>query len=190
MDLHNLGRVPRDIKYVPGRFPYRLGHLETESLILKQYTIKLLSKKLGSRILKKSQDYLEEQISEGKIDTGIGFGFSILSYAVAQKYSAYLNVCVWHREFPTFLTNRLFLIDSENPHNIHESATINGGIPMWALGIYEHEKKAWRKYLESKIVVEGDVEREEGRELFIPTQRSESAKRQYLEDFGVNSSYD
>jgi hypothetical protein len=80
-----------------------------------------------------------------------GMGFAILSTDM-------LNIAIWDRKTPFLLKNRLYCFDPEKSEVIETIKRLNtdeeGPFCAFELGIVNHERKQWLKYLQSRRTTE------------------------------------
>jgi hypothetical protein len=95
---------------------------------------------------------LEQEIDKKRIEPLIGLGFAILSEDM-------LNVARWDTEYPIVIKNQVYGY-KKNDLRTAELLDIGnaGSFCIWELGIVDHEKNAWKRYLESERT-ERDKER-------------------------------
>ncbi len=145
-EYKNIGNVTCDnVK----RSSIYTGLLKTPSLVLKMYELYKSHKvPFCQRVAGYSADFLEEQIEKGKIKSLSGIGFSILSEDT-------LNVAVWDKNCPIVLKNQIYetnidKLDISEIFTKQLDIRKDGSFCIWELGIVNHERNAWKKYLESQ----------------------------------------
>jgi len=138
--IEQLGNI-KNYKHEP-RTARAQGLVTNPKLVLKLYS---MAKSLHptERTIYYTGKILENKIDEGEIKPLIGLGFAILSEDM-------LNVARWDTEYPIVLKNQIYgferSVDSLEPLNINDV----GSFCIWELGIINHEKEAWKKYLQSE----------------------------------------
>ncbi len=152
MKLEKLGNAP---KYMhEPRYASPQGIIETSNLVLKMYD--MLSLGIQNPV-DGAKRFLNREINAGNINPLNGMGFAILSRDM-------LNVSRWDNKYPIVVKNQIYTFDpsSKKPFESAKRASVDeiGPFCIWELGIANHEKEAWKKYLASK--------------------RSEQDKRNYL----------
>ncbi len=144
MKLDNLGNF-RNFENPP-RLVKPLDLIATPNLILKGYDM-YTEKPSEIETIVQMENFLKQEIEEGKIDPRIGLGFAILSKNM-------LNVVRWDTLLPIVAINNLYEFPEENRDIMNAwSLDINndcGTYCLWELGIANHEKEAWKKYLASE----------------------------------------
>lgn len=140
----------KDVGYIEGEFDNPLrkarmtGLIITPKLTLKGYDM-YTKEPSTNKTINKMEQFLIKEIEQNKIDPKIGFGFVILSKDM-------LNISRWDNEYPIVIVNSLYQF-SEESKNIHEAEKLSvdefGPYCLWELGIVNHERKAWLKYLNS-----------------------------------------
>jgi len=121
------------------------GRIYTDSLILKMYSMKKIRNKGDtSHLIKNAKDFLMKEIRNKKINSGIGFGFSILSEDM-------LNIAIWDKSHPIVLKNQIYGYKENFLDNIKLLDVRNiGNFCLWELGIVNFERSCWMNYLKSK----------------------------------------
>lgn len=141
MSLEDLGNVREDYKHEP-RTARAQGLITNPKLILKLYSMAKDSYPTG-RTINDARKILNKKINEGEINPFIGLGFAILSEDM-------LNVARWDTEYPIVLKNQIYGFEgSVNSLELLEIDKV-GSFCIWELGIVNHEKDIWKKYLQSK----------------------------------------
>lgn len=140
MILDNIGNIREEYEHKQRTARIR-GIVETPRLCLKVYS---MAKDLHptEKTMRKTYQLLKEHIDKGKISPLIGLGFAILSEDI-------LNVARWDDEYPIVLKNQLYGFDRSIKSAKPLDITDVGTFCIWELGIVNHEKEAWKKFLES-----------------------------------------
>ena len=145
MAYKNIGNIPIEYKHKE-REVEPIGLIKEPSLILKLYNMYIMDKPISSRgqLLNESREFLIEEVRRGRIDPLIGLGFSILSEDM-------LNVARWDAECPIVLKNQIYGYKNGDLGTA-ELLDIRdvGSFCIWELGIVNHERSSWKKYLESE----------------------------------------
>ena len=143
-ELENVGNINHIFKN-PVRRVKPIGFLTTPKLVLKQYD--MYTEKSSSMSAINSMDrFLLNEIDNNKLDPKLGLGFVILSKDM-------LNVARWDNKYPIVAFNNLYEFPEKERNNMNPtplSVDNSGGYCVWELGIVNHERKAWMKYLNSK----------------------------------------
>ena len=143
MKLDNLGNF-RNFENPP-RLVKPLDLIATPNLILKGYDM-YTEKPSEIETIVQMENFLKQEIKDGKIDPRLGLGFAILSKDM-------LNVVRWDNTYPIVAVNNLYEFPEEDRDIMNAKLLdINdcGAYCLWELGIVNHEKKAWEKYVDSK----------------------------------------
>ena len=111
-------------------------------LSLKFYEMYLSGKPFDKNLIKQSTDFLHNEIKKGRIETYIGTGFAILSEDM-------LNVAIWDNEHPIVLKNQIYGYKKDFERAELLDMGDVGSFCIWELGIVNHERNAWKKFLES-----------------------------------------
>jgi len=146
LSLHgNLGNFEN-----PRRFAKPEGLIGDSSLVLKLYN---MYSQHGKNPVEESKEFLKEKIKRGEIEALSGLGFAILSKDM-------LNINRWDWRYPIVVKNEIWeydpkigLLGTIERVNINET----GPYCVWELGIVNHEKNAWLKYLDSKMMEEDKI---------------------------------
>ncbi|HLD48794.1 MAG TPA: hypothetical protein VJB11_00350 [archaeon] len=134
--------IPDDYELVQ-RESTRTGIVICSSIILKFYDMHKTGNAPDAKLIDESQTFLLNEIKKGNIEPYLGLGFAILSEDM-------LNVTRWDSEYPIVLKNQIYGYKKD-----FESAELLdirdvGSFCIYELGIVNHERNAWKKYLESK----------------------------------------
>ncbi len=155
---NKLGKVDENYKHEPRNILYS-GLINHPSLVLKMYS--MFKEAITQGNVDEARTFMQDRIDSGEIEPLLGMGFAILSEDM-------LNVARWDAKYPIVLRNEIYGYEqSHKDFKYFSEATLLdprevGSFCAWELGIVNHEKKAWLKYLVS--------------------QRKESDKERYLED--------
>ncbi|MBI2546974.1 MAG: hypothetical protein HYW23_00830 [Candidatus Aenigmarchaeota archaeon] len=155
-----LGNVPQGYVHKQ-RKVWSAGLVTAPSLVLKLYDMYVDGTPPHDiAFIRQSKEFLKKEIRQGKIEPYLGLGFVILSEDM-------LNVARWDTKYPVVIKNQIYGygqgllgapdLDTAKPLDIRSE----GAFCIWELGIVNHEKNAWKRYLKSK--------------------RSEADKMQYLD---------
>jgi hypothetical protein len=156
MDLESLKKYKHEPRMVKPR-----GLLNTPEISLKLYDMFTKDDCIGSNPTREAEEFLKEEIARGEINPHSGLGFAILSKDM-------LNVARWYKTYPIVLQNNLYEF-KPNFQKVTETSTEEAGsFCIWELGIVNHEKEAWKKFLTSNKdnrdvtnylnnVIEGDL---------------------------------
>ncbi|MBU3906935.1 MAG: hypothetical protein KKA64_01660 [Nanoarchaeota archaeon] len=153
-----IGNIREDYQHEP-RIIAPMGLVVNPQLVLKTYSMmKHGTENVESFI--EVKNFLDEEIQKGNITPLIGLGFAILSEDM-------LNVARWDVEYPIVIKNQIYGYKYEQEGDLSKTAErldINnvGAFCVWELGIVNHEKEAWKRFLSSS--------------------RMEENKKKYLED--------
>ena len=143
-DLTKVGNVdaPLDLSVKAVRVG---GLVITPELVLKLYWMLNPEKNIEPGRNNDLQDFLKSEIQSRRIEPEIGLGFAIYS-------EGYLNVSRWRKENPIVLRNQVYSAYPNSPIKTMIPADISseGSFCLWELEIVDHEREAWKKYLESK----------------------------------------
>jgi hypothetical protein len=143
--LKDLGNVRQGFRN-PDRFATPCGLLMTPKLILKKYDMHFAEYPDEIRV-EGMERFLSKEIEKGKVSPRIGLGFAIFSKDM-------INVVRWDDKYPIVAVNNLYEfldMDKEYLKPAKLDVDNSGAYCVWELGIMEHEKKAWMKYLNSKF---------------------------------------
>jgi hypothetical protein len=154
INLENIGNV-EGYTHEP-RTARAEGILLDERLALKLYSMVKQNPPAEEKI-REVIEIRDNKIQNQEISPLIGMGFMILSEDM-------LNVARWDDKYPIVLKNQIYEfkegdLKTLNPLELKEA----GSFCMWELGIVNHEKQAWKKYLCS--------------------QRNKKDKEEYLDNF-------
>jgi hypothetical protein len=144
-ELDHLGNVGEGFEN-PERIVRPLGPFVTRDLVLKLYDMYTEKPSDIMGVVGNMENFLRKEINTGNIDPKIGLGFVILSKDM-------LNVVRWDKEYPIVAVNSIYGFPEENRDVMNSkklSADEIGAYCAWELGIVDHERKAWIKYLNSK----------------------------------------
>jgi len=139
----NIGNLPKDYKHEPRRVN-NVELIVTPSLILKKYTMNKENELFYCETLVETSDFISGQVAIGKIKPLSGLGFVILSHGM-------INVARWDDKCPIVLKNQVYKYEKGHPsfatlQDIREA----GSFCVWELGIVNHERKAWKRFLSSQ----------------------------------------
>lgn len=91
-------------------------------------------------------EFVGRKLTEKEIDPRSGLGFVILSKEI-------LNITRWDDKCPLVLINDVYEFDRED-ESLSKTRKVDirdvGSYCVWELGIVNHERLAWMKYLDSK----------------------------------------
>jgi len=149
--LDNLGNVKLGYKN-PKRKVIPFGHIKTPNLTLKKYDM-YVGEPSSQVKLDHIGEFLDNEIENGRINPRIGLGFTILSGDM-------LNVVRWDKEYPIVAVNNLYEFSNRDKDYLKPNrlkVDDFGAYCVWELGIVEHERKAWIKYLNSKKTQEDKI---------------------------------
>lgn len=141
MVCKNLGKIPEGYKHKQHEV-YPVGLITSPELVLKFYELYVKGKPLRESLIKQGKDFLKFEIKDKKINPHSGLGFAILSEDA-------LNVARWDNKTPILLKNQVY--SYKRNLNTAELLDISkdGPFCIWELGIVNHERKEWEKYLSS-----------------------------------------
>ncbi|MFH1211027.1 MAG: hypothetical protein V1645_03860 [archaeon] len=132
---HHIQRVVHPVTVV--RDPY---------VLIKFYEMHIKGQKPTGSFVMDGVSALEEELDiPFRIDHGCGLGFAILSHDT-------LNVDVWDKKDPHVLRNTLYGFKTFRGkiRNFEQlDLDDSGSFCIWELGIVNHEKEAWKRYLAS-----------------------------------------
>lgn len=152
MKLENLGNAPEYIH--ESRYASPEGIIATPVLVLKMYDLQLSG---INNPIDAARGFLNREIDAGNINPLIGMGFAILSRGM-------LNVSRWDKKYPIVINNKIYTFDINFKRSFESARKVSvdevGPFCIWELGIVNHEREAWKEYLDS--------------------ERSEQDKRNYL----------
>lgn len=153
MAYENLGNIPDNYKHEK-RVAYPAGLFENSALVLKIYEMLKVNEKdkwdpnmlLGERSMLLGE-FLSNKIKEGNMKPYLGLGFAILSEGM-------LNVARWDVKYPYVLKNQIYEFENDDlrTDSLSDIRDI-GAFCAWELGIVDHERNAWLRYLESERTV-------------------------------------
>jgi len=141
---------PGQTGYIPGNFDnnemhaYALGPVDAHPFLFKAY--ELFSEnhphsRVGDSVRSDFEKFLKTQAPHLPKEAGIGF-------AILGKDT--VNIARWSAEHPIVLKNSLYGFRK----NILEAKELDikeaGAYCIWELGIVNHERRIWKKYLDSK----------------------------------------
>jgi len=155
IDYNSIGNLRDDYQHQP-RVVEPKGLVVTPNLVLKLYS---MFKDLPpeKRTVAEAKKILKKDITREVLDPLSGMGFAILSEDM-------LNVSRWDDEYPIVLKNDIYCFDKGN---IKSAELVDvrdaGSYCVWELGIVNHERDAWMRFLNSG--------------------RGKSEKQRYLDDF-------
>jgi len=135
----------------PRRFVKPEGLIKDSHLILKLYNMYSQNEQ---NPVDESKRFLLEKMEYGEIETLSGIGFAILSKDM-------LNINRWDRDCPIVIKNDLWSYEPKKGLlKSIEKCDVNkiGPYCIWELGIVNHEKNSWMKYLNSKMKREDELE--------------------------------
>jgi len=145
----------KNYKHVP-RVALPSGLIISPNLILKMYNM-IEGNAMKQNPVNSSKGFLENEIKEGRITPLVGLGFAILSKDM-------LNVGIWDVDYPIVIKNQLYLYITNFEKDVKKLDIAEvGPFCIYELGIVNHERTAWKKYLTSP--------------------RTKEDKKRYLEDF-------
>ena len=150
----NIGNIGGDYDHRPRWVtPWKL--FESPNLVLKMYSMVIKGESSLSNPVSDAEEFLRKEIKEGKIDPLTGLGFAILSEDT-------LNVARWDTKQP-IVKNQIYGYENGDMKTA-EPLDISdvGSFCIWELGIVNHEREAWKRYLKYR--------------------RTEAAKIRYLDD--------
>ena len=138
--IANVGNLGEDYKYT-FKDVNNIELIVTPNLILKNYTMHISNRAYPVEMLCDESDFIEGQICIGKIKPFSGLGFVILSDDM-------INVARWDEEV---IKNQLYGYEKGRPSfatplDIRE----DGSFCVWELGIVNHEREAWKRFLDSQ----------------------------------------
>lgn len=151
VDYHQIGNI-KEYKHEQ-REVVPAGLVKSPYLILKMYN--MITKEKPVNPVEDAKEFLIKEIRDNNLKSFIGLEFVILSKDM-------LNVRRWDSDYPIVLKNQLYEyvnFDFISKLSIDEA----GPFCIWELGIVNHEKEAWKKYLTSS--------------------RTNGDKKRYLENF-------
>ena len=141
--LKGLGNVKPEYRN-PERFSGPRGHIRTPKLVLKKYDM-YVGEPSDSEKLDNMERFVIKEIEDGRIDPRIGLGFTIFSRDM-------INVVRWDNKFPIVAVNNLYEFSDRDKDYLRPTKLDVGNFGaycVWELGIVDHERKAWIKYLNS-----------------------------------------
>ena len=143
LDLSQVGNVSKDYQHESRTVRFH-GLITNPSLVLKMYSM-VKDKPFHDLAIGSADAILEYAVHDGKLEPLLGLGFAILSEDM-------LNVSRWGIEYPFVLKNKIFSIESNaidviTPKFLDTNEV--GAYCAWELGIVNHEKNAWLRYLTS-----------------------------------------
>jgi len=145
-DFRNVGNIDKKFR-TAGKRVIPVSLLTNPALVLKMYSMidssekKFTNEKLD--VVYDLQDFIEKEICEARIKPCSGLGFAIAS-------DEYLNVAVWDKDCPIILRNWLYEFKNNDVKAIRPVNLKEGAFCIYELGIVNHEKNAWKEYLDSK----------------------------------------
>ena len=139
-EFQGLGNLPQGY-ILNQKIVKSLGWFICPELILKSYSI-AEKKHPDNRKVQQTFKLLEDKIREKEIAPLIGLGFAILSEEM-------LNVAIWDNQYPIVLKNKIYALKEGQDKGKILSPDDIGSFCIWELGIVDHEKDAWKKYLTS-----------------------------------------
>ncbi len=150
MNLENLGNVPESYIHKP-RYVSFLGLITEPNLVLKLYSMleRIRDKECIAVDDDMTKSFLTYRIRNGEIEPFIGLGFAILSEDM-------LNVARWDTTYPIVLKNQIYEHEDCRlvGEKIHQASLLDtreiGSFCAWELGVVNHERLAWLKYLNSR----------------------------------------
>ena len=154
IDYNQIGNLKKEYVHEP-RIVRNQSLVATPFLVLKLYLM-AGDKYSVPDFVRDAEKLLERKIEEGEITPLTGLGFAILSDDM-------LNVARWDTKYPIVVRNQIYGFEEGN---VNSSQLLDidevGSFCVWELGIVNHEKEAWKRFLTS--------------------QKKESDKRKYLQD--------
>jgi len=151
-----IGNIREDYEHEP-RIAINAGLVISPNLVLKMYSMVNVGAKRDGDLVINAKKFLTREINNKRIEPLTGLGFAVLS-------NGYVNVARWDIVNPIVLKNQVYAYESCDSEFETELLDVSdaGSFCVWELGIVDHEKEAWKRYIQS--------------------ERSNAEKRTYLDD--------